>query len=230
MLKKVTITLYALLLVVMAAATIIEKVKGTDFAATAIYGSLWFTVLWALLVAAGTAYILRRRVSHFPTLQLHFSFLVILAGALITHLWARQGMVDLRMGETTATFYAKDSRGGMTEERLPFKMRLDKFDTKYHTGTNSAADYETEFTIIDGQLTIPARVSMNKIFTYRGVRFYQASYDDDGQGSILTVNSDPWGIAVTYTGYGLLFFALIYMLFDPKGAYRRALRSPLLKK
>ena len=39
MLKKVTITLYVLLLVVMAAATIIEKVKGTDFAATAIYGS-----------------------------------------------------------------------------------------------------------------------------------------------------------------------------------------------
>ena len=230
MLKKVTISLYTMLLIVMAAATIIEKIKGTDFAATAIYGSWWFTVLWALLAAAGAAYILRRRVRHFPTLLLHFSFLVILAGALITHLCARQGMVDLRMGETTATFYVKDSRSGITEERLPFKMRLNKFDTKYHTGTNAAADYETEFTVIDGQQMIPARVSMNKIFTYRGVRFYQASYDDDGQGSVLTVNSDPWGIAVTYTGYGLLFFALIYMLFDPKGAYRRALRSPLLKK
>jgi ABC-type transport system involved in cytochrome c biogenesis permease subunit len=44
------------------------------------------------------------------------------------------------------------------------------------------------------------------------------------------MNSDPWGIPVTYLGYALLFISLIWMLFDPKGTYRRLLRSPLLKR
>ena len=75
-----------------------------------------------------------------------------------------------------------------------------------------------------------AEVSMNKIYEHGSLRFYQASYDRDGLGSVLAVNCDPWGIPVTYAGYALLFAALVWMLFDPKGRFRRLLRSPLLQK
>lgn len=229
-LKKATLTLYIILLIVMAAATIIEKSKGTEFVHSAIYGAWWFVALWILLVLAATIYILKRRVRHIPTLVLHFSFIVILAGAFLTHISARQGMIDLRLGKPADTYYTSDGNHGMAEERLPFSLRLDKFETLYHSGTDAAADYLSRFTIIDGEKKIQAQVSMNKIYSYRGVRFYQASYDQDGKGSVLSINSDPWGIPVTYTGYALLFLSLIYMLFDPKGAYRRVLKSPLLKK
>ena len=66
---------------------------------------------------------------------------------------------------------------------------------------------------------------MNRIFSHRQIRLYQSSYDEDGQGSILALNSDPWGIPVTYAGYALLFVSLLWMLVDPEGAYRRLLRS-----
>ena len=51
-------------------------------------------------------------------------------------------------------------------------------------------------------------VSMNNIAVCRNWRFYQWSYDSDGMGATLIVNHDPWGIAVTYIGYFMLFAAL----------------------
>lgn len=230
MLKKSILALYVIILAVMAAATIIEKDSGTDYVHGAIYGAWWFTTLWALLAAGGIIYILKRHVRHIPTLALHASFVVILIGALLTHLTARRGMIDIRQGEPTDTYFSSDDGEGMTKAQLPFKLRLDKFETRYHSGTDAAADYQTRFTIIDGNEHIPAQVSMNNIYSYRGIRFYQSSYDEDGKGSVLSINSDPWGIPITYTGYALLFISLVFMLFDPKGEYRKVLRSPLLKK
>ena len=71
---------------------------------------------------------------------------------------------------------------------------------------------------------------MNNIYSHRSYRLYQSSYDEDGKGSVLAINADPYGIPVTYTGYALLFISLVWMLFDPKGGYRKLLKSPLLKK
>ncbi|HCC87566.1 MAG TPA: cytochrome C biogenesis protein [Prevotella sp.] len=83
---------------------------------------------------------------------------------------------------------------------------------------------------MDGNEKSDGAVSMNHIYSHRSYRFYQSSYDEDGKGSVLAINADPYGIPVTYTGYALLFFSLIWMLFDPKGGYRKLLKSPLLKK
>lgn len=71
---------------------------------------------------------------------------------------------------------------------------------------------------------------MNRIFRYGAMRFYQSSYDNDMLGASVSFNSDPIGIPLTYTGYALLFFSLVYMLFDPHGAYRKLLRLSHLKK
>lgn len=81
---------YVLLIVVMAVATVLENVKGTPFVQQSIYGSWWFSLLWALLVALAFAYFLKRHVRRWSLLLLHAAMGVMLLGALLTHLTAYQ--------------------------------------------------------------------------------------------------------------------------------------------
>ncbi len=200
----------------MAAATIVEKFEGTPFVSSNFYGSWWFTLLWALLTATGIFYFVKRRVRRASTIVLHAAFVIILLGALITHLTAYQGVIHLRKDMPSQV-----CTDGQT---LPFTLTLQEFSIRYHDGTRAEADYESVFLFDDKR---QGTVSMNNICSYRGYRFYQSGYDPDGQGSYLAVNSDPWGIPVTYLGYGLLFLSLIWMLIDPKGTYRQLLRHYL---
>lgn len=230
MVKKIIFILYILVLICMAAATIVEKSQGTDYAHAHYYGAWWFILIWAVLAALGAFYIIKRKVKCASTLALHLSFIIILAGALLTHISAKRGMIHLRIGQPTDTYMAQDEEQGMKEEKLPFSLCLQKFEAKMHDGTNAVADYSSKFTITDGDETSEGEVSMNNIYSHRSYRLYQSSYDEDGKGSVLAINADPYGIPVTYTGYALLFISLVWMLFDPKGGYRKLLKSPLLKK
>lgn len=230
MVKKIIFILYILVLVCMAAATIVEKSQGTDYAHAHYYGAWWFILIWAVLAALGAFYIIKRKVKCASTLALHLSFIIILAGALLTHISAKRGMIHLRIGQPTDTYMAQDEEQGMKEEKLPFSLCLKKFEAKMHDGTNAVADYSSKFTVIDGDDKSEGEVSMNNIYSHRSYRLYQSSYDEDGKGSVLAINADPYGIPVTYTGYALLFISLVWMLIDPKGGYRKLLKSPLLKK
>ena len=230
MVKKIIFILYILVLVCMAAATIVEKSQGTDYAHAHYYGAWWFILIWAVLAALGAFYIIKRKVKCASTLALHLSFIIILAGALLTHISAKRGMIHLRIGQPTNTYMTQDEEQGIKEEQLPFSLCLQKFEAKMHDGTNAVADYSSKFTVIDGGDKSEGEVSMNNIYSHRSYRLYQSSYDEDGKGSVLAINADPYGIPVTYTGYALLFISLVWMLFDPKGGYRKLLKSPLLKK
>lgn len=230
MVKKIIFILYILVLVCMAAATIVEKSQGTDYAHAHYYGAWWFILIWAVLAALGAFYIIKRKVKCASTLALHLSFIIILAGALLTHISAKRGMIHLRIGQPTDTYMTQDEEQGMKEEKLPFSLCLQKFEAKMHDGTNAVADYSSKFTVTDGDDKSEGEVSMNNIYSHRSYRLYQSSYDEDGKGSVLAINADPYGIPVTYTGYALLFISLVWMLFDPKGGYRKLLKSPLLKK
>ena len=209
--KRVVAFLYVTVIVCMAVATIVEKYQGTAFVQKNIYGAWWFSLLWAVLTATAVAYFVKRKVRRPSVVLLHAAFVVILAGALLTHLTCHTGMIHLRVDEQTGVYLSTDNQE-CTERPLPFIVRLDTFYVDYHEGTQAAADYVSQLTLIDGHERQQAEVSMNHIFSHRGIRFYQSSYDEDGRGSILSVNSDPWGIPVTYTGYVLLFISLVWML------------------
>lgn len=222
---------YIALIVAMAVATFIGQgeTDSISLQTEAVYGTWWFVVLWAILAVSGIAYFVHRRVRRIGTVLLHFAFVVILAGALVTHLTARRGIVHLRAGEVISN-YMQAVSGGQTIAELPFSLKLNRFAVENHSGTSTASDYVSEFTIIDGDSRTEAKVSMNHVFTYRGTRFYQTSYDDDMQGSSLTLNHDPWGIGITYTGYALLLIGMLWMLLDAHGPFRSILRSPQLRK
>lgn len=214
----------------MAAATFVEKFRGTEFVHASVYGSWWFVGLWAVLALLAVAYFVGRRVRRASVVLLHLSFAVILIGALLTHVTSWQGAVRLRVGETVSTCYENVPGGDVVERKLPFELRLESFDVKYHDGTRAEADYVSRFTITDGGATQRAEVSMNNVWKYRSVRFYQSSYDPDMRGSILALNSDPLGIPVTYAGYALLFLSLVWLLVDPKGAFRRLFKSDMMRR
>lgn len=231
MIKKIILILYVLVLISMAVATIVEKSQGTDYVHVHYYGAWWFILMWAVMAALGIYYIIQRKVKRASTWALHLSFIIILTGALITHLSAKRGMIHLRTGQPTNSYImASDDGEGMKEEKLPFSLCLQDFEAKMHDGTQAVADYSSKFTVMDGNEKSEGLVSMNNIYSHRSYRFYQSSYDEDGKGSVLAINADPFGIPVTYTGYALLFLSLIWMLLDPKGGYRKLLASPLLKK
>ena len=185
---------------------------------------------WAVLTAAGVVYFLRHRCKSWSGIALHLSFVVILVGAFVTHVSSERGTVHLRQGAYISTCVMYDRHNQPHDVQMPFQMRLDRFDVQYHEGTDAAEDYVSQFTIIDHGKQYSGKVSMNRIFRYGAMRFYQSSYDNDMLGASVSFNSDPIGIPLTYTGYALLFFSLVYMLFDPHGAYRKLLRLSHLKK
>lgn len=204
-------------IVLMMAATVIEKLHGTPAAFAAVYHHPVFFALWALAAVAGVVLLLKRGVARRRmTFLLHLAFVLILAGALTTHLFGRQGKVQLRAGESVSSFTDADDR----MHPLPFRLELTDFRIEYYPGSASAADYVSEL-LCDGR---PVTVSMNKILRHRGYRFCQAGYDPDLRGAVLSVNHDPAGVSITYAGYLLLLAAMAGFFFEKDSDFRRTLR------
>jgi ABC-type transport system involved in cytochrome c biogenesis permease subunit len=213
--KRIVIVFYIVVVAVLAAATVVEKYLGTEYVSEHIFGAWWFSAMWAVLTAVATFYFIKRKVRRASVVVLHLSFVIILAGALLTHLTAVRGVVPLRKGIATNEYLTRD----MYLHKLPFTICLENFEIKFYEGSDMPSDYVSHVTI-DGK---PFTISMNQIVSQKGVRLYQSDYDMDLQGSILAMNSDPWGIPVTYCGYALLFVSLVWMLIDPKGKFRQQL-------
>ena len=223
------LSLYTLLVVCMGIATIIEKVGGTDCASRLVYGSWWFILLWAATAVLSVVCLFRRKTHRRPAvLLLHLSFIVMLAGALVTHLWATEGTLHLRQSEAATAF--TDGQGGRQE--MPFSLQLRRFDIVNYPGTDAVMDYQAHLSVEEDGHTREMDISMNRIGKHAGYRFYQSSYDSDGRGTVLLVAHDPYGIALTYTGYLLLFIELTALFVSRRthirNLYRMATRATML--
>ena len=194
--KKIIFSLYTLIVVCIGFATVIEKYRSTGFVGDHIYGAWWFSALWAVLTVASLAYMMRQRLyKRVAVMLLHLSFVVILAGALVTHLTARRDTLRLRVGDTL-------SLSSTTQ------ITLKAFRIVNYPGTDVPLDYQS--VIQSGHDEV--LVSMNHIGRVDGYRLFQQSYDSDGQGVSLGVSYDPYGIAITYMGYLLLLVGIMATL------------------
>lgn len=212
------------LALLLAVTTFLEKEHGTAWVHGHIYGTTWFTIAWALPGTAALAGLLlqRRRLSA-PVQLLHAALLLILAGALVTRFTGVQGAVHLRQGVETTEYYVKPDAH---IARLPFSLRLERFRIQYYPGSDRASDYLSEICVThpDGSRSRHT-ISMNRIGRLPGGwRLYQSSFDDDGRGSLLSLNCDPWGTGLTYAGYALLLLGFVAVLFHRKGLFRTSLR------
>ena len=240
--RHIPFLLLAVVSILLAAATFVEHAKGHEAAVSNIYTSWWMIVLWALTAVTALIVIIRRfipakqkdgegktakgRIRRPAALLLHLSLLCILAGALVTHLWGEQGTVWLRTGERSNIFANAEKQ---RMERLPFQMQLEEFNLQTYPGTQSPMDYVSKVSIVsNGTVTDTLQISMNNVGEYGGYRFYQSGYDPDLNGTHLMVSHDPWGLRITYTGYGLLFLSMLLMMVLPKEGFRRLLLIALL--
>jgi cytochrome c-type biogenesis protein CcsB len=104
---------------------------------------------------------------------------------------------------------------------LPFYLKLNDFVLERYPGSNSPSGYKSDVVLIDQAQNVekPFTIFMNNVLKYKGYRFYQSSYDADEMGTILSVNHDLAGMAVSYTGYGLLFLFIVLSLLNRKSAF-----------
>lgn len=228
LLTKTLAALMAVLLIVLGVSTVVERSRGTAYVGEHVYHTVWFCGCWTAVALLGAVAFLcsaaRRRL---PLLLLHVSFLVILGGALITFVWGRQGVVHLRPGAPVSTYRVMETGEVL---RFPFTLTLDTFVVENYPGTEAPSDYVSRMTCRTGDETFSAVISMNHILEVEGYRLYQSSFDEDRRGSWLSVNYDPWGTGITYTGYVLLAVGMIWTLLSRKEEFRALLRHPLLKK
>ena len=216
--KRISITAMSLLIIIMVTATIAEKTYGTPFVNRHFYSNPLFIALWFVAAISGITYILKRKLyRRIITFCMHASFIIILTGAFITHVFGVQGSIHLRMDENPQQCFRTADNA---EHKLPFSVSLKGFRTEYYSGTTTPMDYVSTITIQD-DTDIEGTVSMNRILQHRGYRFYQSGYDADGKGSTLYVSHDPIGIAVTYSGYILLFLSMALFFFEKKSAFMR---------
>ncbi|MCA0131855.1 cytochrome c biogenesis protein CcsA [Winogradskyella alexanderae] len=99
--------------------------------------------------------------------------------------------------------------------QLPFEVKLNDFIAEKYPGTEKAySSYESKVTVLDKEKgDFDYHIYMNNILDHRGYRFFQASFDPDEKGTILSVNHDQWGTYLTYIGYLLLYFGLLAIMF-----------------
>lgn len=95
----------------------------------------------------------------------------------------------------------------------PFQIQLNDFQLERYPGSTSPSSYASEVTVIDGATEMPYRIFMNNVLDYRGYRFFQASYDTDEKGTVLSVNHDRAGTLITYLGYLLMSIGMFWTLF-----------------
>ena len=227
--RNIAFVVLGVIILLLMVATIVEKMYGTTVAQDNIYTSPLMIALWAVLAITSLVYLVMRGVHRrVVVMMLHLSFVLILCGALITHIWGEQGKLHLRQGELPVSQF-EPTDGGAKE--FPFSVSLTDFSLEYYPGTFAPMDYISNIEITDTQgHKQQGRVSMNKIFSYQNYRFYQSGYDTDKKGTILLVAHDPYGIAVTYAGYLLLLLSMIAFFFVRATAWRSLLSHKLLRR
>lgn len=125
---------------------------------------------------------------------------------------------------------------GSRQYDLPFSIKVNDFIAKKYPGTESSYEsFESKVTVEDKERknAFDARIYMNNVLDYRGYRFFQASFDKDELGTVLSVNHDFWGTWISYLGYFLLYIGLMAILFDKNtrfGDLKRKLDKVAAKK
>lgn len=215
--KIISFGTIGVLVAVLIAATLIENIYGSSFAIDGIYHSTWFIAVWALLVVAATAYILRtqRRGS---LILLHASFVLVLLGAFVSFLTSKRGDMAISEDGVPASMFEL-SNGRL--EKLPFRLQLASVDTVCVNGGETPSDYVVRV-VADGKavqaeyvisLNAPAKIDGYQ-FCIKGV---------NGGVVSLLVSHDPYGRPISYAGYLMVFVSFLLLFFDRQSGYHALL-------
>lgn len=204
-----------------AVATFIENDFGTMSARHYVYNALWYELLLILTALNIVLVVYKTKMFlHVSKFIFHIAFVVILLGAGMTRYLGEDGVMKIREGSSSNTFFSTQLN---QDSVLPFYVELKKFDLERYAGSKAPSEYASNVKIVDGDKSLEATISMNNTLTYKRYKFFQTFYDPDEKGTILSVTNDP-GVEVTYFGYALLFLGLLGNLMDSKSRFRRLIK------
>ncbi|MEZ4779157.1 MAG: cytochrome c biogenesis protein CcsA [Flavobacteriaceae bacterium] len=111
---------------------------------------------------------------------------------------------------------------GSKAYELPFSITLNDFIADKYPGTEKAyAAFKSKITVNNSETEFfDEEIFMNHVLDHQGYRFFQASFDPDEKGTVLSVNHDWWGTWITYIGYFLLYIGLMAILFAPGSRFK----------
>ncbi|MCB0457743.1 MAG: cytochrome c biogenesis protein CcsA [Flavobacteriaceae bacterium] len=111
---------------------------------------------------------------------------------------------------------------GSKAYELPFSITLNDFIADKYPGTEKAyAAFKSKITVNNSETDFfDEEIFMNHVLDHQGYRFFQASFDPDEKGTILSVNHDWWGTWITYIGYFLLYIGLLAILLAPGSRFK----------
>lgn len=233
MLKQIPFFLLLLLMFVLAAGTVVEHYCDASTARRLIYVAPWTCVLWGVTVLTGLWHIVRRwRYIGWTVRGMHIALVLILSGAMLTHLTGKQGRVELIEGGPAIDAYEMTTTGGedfTASHRVghfPFRIRLLSGRTEYYPGTAEPMDYVFEMEVAEAESNEtpwPVSVTMNHILGHRHWRFYPMT-QTSGR-AVFAVSHDLWGIGITYAGYVLLALCMTVGLLRRNDTFRMLWQS-----
>lgn len=150
-----------------------------------------------------------------PAWLLHISLLVIVVGGIMTWLTGDRGQVRLGKGEEVSAYQLADG----SVRQFPFRLSLDSFTVAYYPGGEVPRDF-VSYLRVDGE---PTEVSVNNIASVNGYRLCQMSYDSEGH-TVLSVNHDPLGIGMVYTGFLLFAVAGLWLMLSRVSGFRKTVK------
>ncbi len=195
---KLAVALFALLLVSLAAGTIVESARGTEEAGRLVYYAGWFIALEAVFAANVACSI----AVHFPWgkaragfLTTHSALLIILIGACVSFFFKQEAHLEIWEGATS--------------NELPFAVKLDRFTIERYPGTTMPANFRSEVEV-DG---VKQAIWMNHPLAHGGWTLFQSSYkqEEGRSATVLAASRDP-GQPIVFFGYGLLVLGMCAVL------------------
>lgn len=103
----------------------------------------------------------------------HGSILVILIGAILGAVFGFKGYVSIADGQATNQIRSNETGAFMN---LGFTVRCDGFNIEYYSN-GMPKEYRSDLTILEnGKKTAYKAVKVNSPLTYKGITFYQSSY------------------------------------------------------
>ena len=150
--------------------------------------------------------------------------------ALVVEVTANGESVEKKIlgSKGTANFTDKFNVGGLDFSlsygskvyELPFGIKLNDFIAEKYPGTEKGyASFMSKVTV-ENDRPYDYDIYMNNILDEGGYRFFQASFDQDEKGTVLSVNHDRWGTWITYLGYFLLYTGLMGIMFFGKTRFK----------
>jgi cytochrome c biogenesis protein len=121
----------------------------------------------------------RFRFARMAPFVVHASLLLILSGGIIDALWGYKGFISLGQGESTNQLELPDG----THQAMPFAIRCDGAGQENYPDGTPKRWWSRLAVLENGHEVQRKEIAVNDPLTYRGLRFYQASYGATGDVS-----------------------------------------------